>query len=50
MKNIEKRVENIEKRNERVEKDKAWETSWTRKLSIAVLTYAVVCVYLAVVI
>ena len=50
MKNIEKRVEEIEKRNQRVEKDKAWETSWTRKLSIAVLTYVVVCVYLAVVI
>jgi hypothetical protein len=33
-KSIEERLEKIEKRNSRVELDKAWETSWTRKLSI----------------
>lgn len=49
-KDMEKRVAAIEKRNARVEADKAWETSWTRRVAIAVLTYIVVCVYLAFVI
>lgn len=43
---IEKRLEAIEARNEKVEADKAWETSWTRKISIAILTYLVVVAYL----
>lgn len=46
MSNIEKRLEAIEQRNQQVEADKAWETSWTRRISIMVLTYAVVVVYL----
>lgn len=50
MKDLEKRVSAIELRNERVEKDKDWETSWARKITIAGLTYVVVCVYLAFVI
>ena len=45
MKDIESRIENIEKRNKRVELDKAWETSWTRRLCICVLTYLVVLLY-----
>lgn len=45
MKNLEKEIEEIKKRNKRVEKDKAWETSFVRKLSIAVLTYCVVLFY-----
>ena len=43
---IEERLELIEARNKRVEDDKAWETSWTRKVSIALLTYLVVVSYL----
>jgi hypothetical protein len=43
---LEKRIEKIEVRNARVELDKAWEVSWTRKVSIAVLTYIVVVSYL----
>lgn len=46
MKDLEKRIEAIEKRNKKVELDKAWETSWTRRLSIALLTYGVIVVYL----
>ncbi len=43
--NIEKEIEKINNRNKKVEVDKAWETSKTRKLIIAVLTYFVmVCV------
>ena len=43
---IEKRLEAIEARNSKVEADKAWETSWTRNISIAILTYLVVVSYL----
>ncbi len=44
--NTEKRLEAIEARNKRVELDKAWEISWTRRLSVAVLTYLVIVGYL----
>ncbi|MDB5166231.1 MAG: hypothetical protein JWM37_303 [Candidatus Saccharibacteria bacterium] len=43
---IESRVEQLEKRNARVEGDKRWETSWTRRVSIMILTYIVVAFYL----
>ena len=45
MKDLEKRIEEIEKRNKRVETDKAWETSWTRRICIMILTYIVVIIY-----
>jgi len=48
-KDFEKRLAAIEIRNQRVELDKAWETSWTRRLSIATLTYAVIVIYLSVI-
>ena len=38
-------IEQIKKRNKRVELDKAWETSWTRKICIMLLTYVVVISY-----
>lgn len=40
------RVKKIEVRNKRVEADKAWETSWTRKILIAVFTYLAIALYL----
>lgn len=40
------RIEQLEARNKRVEADKAWEVSWTRRISIMVLTYLVVVSYL----
>lgn len=43
---LEKRIEQLELRNKRVEGDKAWEMSWARRASIAVLTYIVVAAYL----
>jgi hypothetical protein len=43
---LEERVEKLEARNLRVEADKAWETSWTRRLAIMALTYIVVVCYL----
>lgn len=38
-------IEKIKKRNQRVEADKAWETSWTRKIIILLLTYIVIVVF-----
>lgn len=43
---IEERLAIVEARNIKVEGDKAWETSWTRRLSIMALTYLVVVAYL----
>lgn len=45
-KDLTSRIEAIERRNKKVELDKAWETSWTRRITIAVLTYLVVLTYL----
>jgi hypothetical protein len=43
------RINKIEQRNQRVSTDKQWETSWTRKISIVILTYLVVLTYLFVI-
>jgi hypothetical protein len=43
--NLEERVKKIEERNKKVELDKRWETSWTRKVCIMILTYIVVIIY-----
>lgn len=45
VKDLEKEIEEIKERNRRVELDKKWETSMTRKICIAVLTYIVVICY-----
>ena len=42
---LNKEIEEIKNRNKRVELDKAWETSWTRKICICILTYVVVVAY-----
>lgn len=47
---LENRIEQLEKRNARVEADKGWETSWTRRIAIALLTYVVVVIYLGAII
>ena len=39
--NVEQEIKKIQARNQKVELDKAWETSKTRKISIALLTYFV---------
>lgn len=38
-------IDEIKERNKRVDLDKAWETSWTRRLLILVLTYFVVVIF-----
>ncbi len=42
---LENKIKSIETRNKKVETDKAWETSWTRRICIMVLTYIVVIAY-----
>lgn len=41
-------IDEIKVRNARVEADKAWETSKTRRLFIAVITYIIACYYMRV--
>jgi hypothetical protein len=41
-----KEIERIKERNKSVERDKAWETSKTRKAIIACLTYIVIVIFL----
>lgn len=41
-----KDLESIKERNKRVETDKAWETSFTRRLIVTVLTYFIVVLFL----
>jgi len=45
VRDLEKEIENIKDRNKKVELDKKWETSWTRKICICILTYIVVIIY-----
>lgn len=42
---LEKEIESIKERNVKVETQKAWETSWTRKIIIAFLTYLVISLF-----
>lgn len=44
--NLEQRITKIEERNRKVEVDKAWETSWTRKVCIGIFTYLAIALYL----
>ena len=42
---LKKDIQEIKERNKRVENDKAWETSWTRRIIIAILTYIVMVIF-----
>ena len=42
---IKEEIEQIKATNKRVEADKAWETSWSRKIVVAILTYAVIVIF-----
>lgn len=46
---IEQEIQAIRERNVRVESDKAWETSVTRRLSIAGATYLIASVWLIII-
>jgi len=45
LQHLEEAIQQIQARNARVEQEKAWETSFTRKLAIALLTYFVVVLF-----
>lgn len=47
MPTIEERLEKIEARNKKVEENKAWETSWSRKILLIIFTYLAIAFYLA---
>ena len=45
---LEKEINKIKERNKRVEADKAWETSWARRLLVFLLTYIVIVIFFIV--
>jgi len=46
---LEEEIEKIKKRNRRVEADKAWETSYTRRILLMIFTYLAIGFYLVVI-
>lgn len=46
METTEERLNKIEERNRKVELDKAWETSFVRILSVAIITYIIAVIAL----
>ena len=42
---LKKEIDEIKIRNKQVEADKAWETSWTRKILVLALTYIVIVIF-----
>lgn len=42
---LEKEIELIKQRNRRVETEKTWETSWTRRIVVVILTYLVISLF-----
>ncbi len=49
MQTIEERIQALEERNKNGETDKAWETSWTRRVILLVCTYITIGLYLSVI-
>lgn len=46
---INQELENIKSRNQVVEADKAWETSWSRRLALMIFTYLILGIYMGVI-
>ena len=44
-----KEIKAILERNKKVEKEKAWETSFTRRFIIAVMTYLIIVIFLYII-
>ncbi len=42
---LELEINELKYRNKKVESDKAWETSWLRRILIFLITYAVIVIY-----
>ena len=45
LKDLEKELKEVKARNKRVEGDKAWETSFARRVLVTVLTYFVIVLF-----
>ena len=45
IKQLEEEINSIKERNKRVEAEKAWETSWARRILILILTYMVIAIF-----
>ena len=48
LQDIQREIDLIKERNKRVEADKGWETSWTRRLFIAITTYLLIVIFMFV--
>ena len=48
MNNHDQEIQALIDRNKRVEAGKAWETSWVRRILIAIVTYVAACIFLTV--
>jgi uncharacterized membrane-anchored protein len=48
LQDIQREIDLIKERNNRVEADKGWETSWTRRLFIAITTYLLIVIFMFV--
>ena len=46
---IEQEILNLKDRNKKVEADKAWEVSWTRRITIAIFTYIIAEAWLLII-
>ena len=46
MNNLEQKIQKIEERNWQVEADKAWETSWVRRVLLTMFTYLAIGAYM----
>ncbi len=46
IKELKEEIEKLKERNKRVEADKAWETSFARKVLIAIATYIIISLFL----
>lgn len=42
---LKKEIDLIKQRNKKVELDKAWETSWARRILVFILTYMVMVIF-----
>ena len=45
LQDLEKKIAEIERRNRKVESDKAWETSYTRRVALAAFVYLAIGIY-----
>jgi len=46
LQDIQREIDLIKERNARVEMDKSWETSWIRKVLVAVITYLLIVIFM----